>query len=118
MSQQIGFAAEKQARDYLVKQGLRWLTSNYRCRWGEVDLIMSEGDYLVFVEVRSRVSSAYGGALESITHVKRQKILKTATHYMIAKNRYNTCSARFDVLCIQGVDMRMEWIKNAFGSDF
>jgi putative endonuclease len=118
MSQQIGFAAEKYARDYLVKQGLRWITSNYRCRWGEVDLIMKDANHLVFIEVRSRVSDAYGGAIESITYSKRQKILKTATHYMTVKNSYNTFSARFDVISIQGSAAKVEWIKNAFGVDF
>lgn len=118
MSQQIGFAAEKQAREYLSRHGMRWITSNYRCRWGEVDLVMSEGELLVFVEVRSRVSAVYGGALESITYTKQKKIMSTATHYMTAKKLYNTHSCRFDVVCIQGPDARIEWIKNAFGMGF
>ncbi|MGQ3890844.1 YraN family protein [Legionella sp. CNM-4043-24] len=118
MSQTIGFAAEKQARDFLTRQGLRWLGSNYRCRWGEIDLVMSEGDLLVFVEVRSRISAEYGNALESITYGKQKKIMKTATHYMTTKKMYNTHSCRFDVVSIQGHDAQIEWVKNAFGMGF
>lgn len=114
MSQQAGFAAERQARDYLTSQGLRWITSNWRCRWGEVDLVMREKDLLVFVEVRSRVSAEFGGALESITIGKQKKILKAATHYMTTHNLYNTHSCRFDVVCIQGTNADIEWIQNAF----
>ena len=61
MSQKTGFAAEQQACTYLRKQGLRWIESNYHCRWGEIDLIMWEANYLVFVEVRARASSSFGG---------------------------------------------------------
>lgn len=118
MSQQIGFAAESEARQYLVKQGLRWITSNYRSRWGEVDLIMWHGDYLVFVEVRARVSSEYGGALESITYHKKQKIIKTATHYLMIKCLMEKHPLRFDVICVQGKSAEMLWVKNAFGVDF
>jgi len=118
MSQQIGFAAEKQAREYLSRQGMRWITSNYRCRWGEVDLVMSDGELLVFVEVRSRVSAAYGNALESITYSKQKKIMRTATHYMATKKLYNTHSCRFDVVSIQGEQAQIDWVKNAFGMGF
>lgn len=118
MSQQIGFAAETQARDYLQQQGLRWLGSNYSCRWGEIDLIMAQGDLLVFVEVRARVSDEYGGAVGSITLGKQLKIQRTATHYMTTKKLYNTHACRFDVVCVQGAKAQIEWIPNAFGMGF
>lgn len=118
MSQQSGLIAEQQARNYLVKNGLRWITSNYRCRLGEVDLIMADGKILVFVEVRARVSAEYGGAVGSITYQKQRKIIKTATHYLITNNLYNTCNGRFDVISIQGASSQIEWIPNAFGMDY
>ena len=118
MSQQVGLIAEQQARNYLVSKGLRWITSNYRCRWGEIDLIMGDGITLVFVEVRARVSAEFGGAIGSITLQKQKRIIKTATHYLTTKNLYNTCNGRFDVISIQGATSQIEWIKNAFGMDY
>lgn len=118
MSQQIGLIAEQQARNYLVRNGLRWITSNYRCRWGEIDLIMGDGKLLVFVEVRARVSAEFGGAIGSITLQKQKKIIKTATHYLTTNNLYNTCNGRFDVISVQGAASQIEWIKNAFGTDY
>lgn len=114
MSITAGFIAEKQARDYLVKQGLKWLESNYRCQLGEIDLIMRDKDYLVFVEVRSRGSVAYGGALESVGYRKQQKILKTASLYLLARKIYDEYPIRFDIVSIEGSSSQLTWIPNAF----
>lgn len=118
MSRFIGDAAELEARTWLIKQGLQWLTSNYFCRWGEIDLIMRDGDYLVFVEVRQRISAEFGGAVGSITPQKKRKLLKTASHYMVTKKWYDKYPVRFDVVSIQGALQHIDWIKNAFGVDF
>lgn len=118
MSQQMGFAAEEHARNYLCERGLIWLESNYRCRLGEIDLIMRDKAYLVFVEVRARASCAYGGAVQSVTHGKRQKLLRTATLYLQTKKLYDKHPTRFDVLSLDGVPPQMSWIQNAFGVDF
>lgn len=118
MSQQIGYAAENQARQYLTQQGLVWVTSNYRCRWGELDLIMKDKDFLVFIEVRSRVSNEYGGALASINLHKKKKIIKTASHYLVTNNLWDKCLVRFDVISLQGELKTMEWIKDAFTLDY
>ena len=118
MSLHVGFVAEKQARNYLCKHGLTWLESNYRCRLGEIDLIMRDREYLVFVEVRARASNAYGGAVQSVTHSKRQKLLRTATLYLQTKKLYDKLPSRFDVLSLDGVPPQISWIKNAFGVDF
>lgn len=117
MSLALGLALEQQAKQYLVKLGMRFVTANYRCRWGEVDLIMREGDYLVFVEVRARRSSTYGGAIESITLSKQNKILKTALHYMTVNSILEKYPCRFDVICFQGDHSNFELIRNAFTSD-
>ncbi|WED42938.1 YraN family protein [Legionella cardiaca] len=118
MSKRIGFAVEQQAKAYLVAQGLRWITSNYHCRFGEIDLIMQEDNYVIFVEVRARSSFAYGGAAASITYGKRQKILKAASHYLLVNKLTNKLPTRFDVLSFEGKALHINWIKNAFGLDF
>lgn len=112
MSQQVGFQIEQQAREYLLRQGLEWLKSNYRCRWGEIDLVMREGKYLVFVEVRSRTSVAYGGAAGSITFSKQKKLLNTASHYLLTHRMLDKQPSRFDVVGFQGLPRQIIWIKN------
>ena len=89
------------------------MEKNYRCRRGEIDLIMQDNDSLVFVEVRYRKNNDFGGALESITRKKQQKIQTTALHYM---QNHQDMSARFDVIAITGTGRKqdVEWIKNAF----
>ncbi len=118
MSLPAGFAAEDLARNYLGSQGLTWVESNYRCRMGEIDLIMRDKEYLVFVEVRARTSIAYGGGVQSITPGKRQKLLRTATLYLQTKKLYDKQPCRFDVLSLDGASPQITWIKNAFGADF
>lgn len=117
MSQILGFAAEEQAKNYLETQGLIWITSNYQCKVGEIDLIMQDKDYLIFIEVRARSSSQYGGGVDSITHHKRHKLIKTALFYLQTKKLFDKKPCRFDVLSIDGTPSKMTWIKNAFGLD-
>jgi len=116
MSLTVGLAAEETARQYLTAQGMKWIESNYRCKLGEIDLIMRDKDYLVFVEVRKRASSAYGSAIESITYSKQQKLLKTASLYLITHNMQNSIKARFDVISIEGKPPQLNWIRDAFGA--
>lgn len=104
--------AEKVAADYLAQQGLTLTARNYRCRFGEIDIIAEEGTTLVFAEVRSRSSSRYGGAAESITATKQLRILRAARHYLAHAGRQARC--RFDVLLIEGDPPAIEWIRDAF----
>lgn len=109
-----GSDAEKKAATYLQRQGLALLTQNYRCRFGEIDLIMSEGETLVFVEVRLRKSNAFGGAAASITTAKKMKLLRTARHYLSGLGHEPAC--RFDAVLMTGINPpKIEWIRNAFG---
>ena len=117
MSQVQGYAAEQHARDYLLLQGLSWVASNYRCRLGEIDLIMRHGSYLVFVEVRARASLRFGGAVASVTRSKQQKLVRTASLYLQKHKLYDKQPVRFDVLSIEGVPPRVSWIQDAFGSE-
>lgn len=109
-----GQQAEQAACAYLLQQGLTLVTRNYRCRRGEIDLVMRHEKSLVFVEVRYRKNHRFGGALESITPKKQQKIRITALHYM--QKHKTDDNARFDVIAItgNGEQQRFEWIRNAF----
>lgn len=118
MSQKIGFLAEQHAMDYLTSQGLLWVESNYRCRMGEIDLIMRDGDYLVFVEVRARASNAFGGAMASVTFSKKQKLIKAASFYLLVNKLQDKQPSRFDVLSMDGVPPMITWVKDAFGADY
>ena len=75
-----GAAAEALAAEYLSARGLAIVARNYRCRGGEIDLIARDGDTLVFVEVRLRSSTAFGGAAAGITAAKRRRIALAARH--------------------------------------
>ncbi len=114
----LGMQAEVLARDYLTEQGLQWLESNYRCYWGEIDLIMRDADCLVFIEVRARSSITYGGAVASITYQKQERLGKAATHYLLAHKKLANYPSRFDVLSVQGISQQVDWIKNAFSINF
>ena len=108
-----GARAEALAAEFLQRSGLRLIERNYRCRLGEIDLVLAEGSVLVFVEVRLRRDPAFGGAAASISAAKRQRILLAARHYLAGKPE-RPC--RFDVVLLDALSTdRVEWIKNAFG---
>jgi putative endonuclease len=108
-----GAQAEQLAALYLQQQGLKLLQSNYRCRFGEIDLICQQKDVLVFVEVRLRSNSAFGGAAASIDARKQGKLLRSARHYLATLPHIPPC--RFDAILMQSVDSHgIEWVKNAF----
>ncbi len=107
-----GREAEQLAFEYLGRHGLTNVERNYRCRFGEIDLIMRDGQTLVFVEVRMRVSGSFGGARESIDTHKQRKLMAAARHYIGSTGKIPDC--RFDAVLLNG-DSQVEWIKNAFG---
>jgi putative endonuclease len=111
-----GDAGEDLAVRYLSRHGLTLLERNYRCRFGEIDLIMREARTLVFVEVRMRQRADFGGAAASINAAKQAKLVKTAQHYLAHRGKDQPC--RFDALLLSGVDAsaRIEWIKDAFSA--
>ena len=115
---QSGQQAENIALEYLNRHNLRLVQKNFHSRFGEIDLIMRERSSLVFVEVRARASRSFGGAAASVSQDKQQKLIKTATNYLLSKNSYDKQPIRFDVVAIEGVELQIEWIKNAFGLDF
>ncbi len=104
-----GQAGEDAALQYLQQQGLTLAGRNFRCKGGEIDLIMQDRGSLVFVEVRQRASLRYGGAAASVTPAKQRRLLIAAQVYL---QRYKTVPAcRFDVVAIDGV--AFTWLKNA-----
>lgn len=105
-----GAAAEQAASDYLIARGLRLVDRNWRCKGGEIDLVMRDGANLVFVEVRARTGSGFGGAAASITATKQARVILAARHYLLAKGLDAPC--RFDAVLVQ--DGRLEWLKGAF----
>lgn len=107
-----GDRAEEAAAIFLQQQGLIIVERNYHCRFGEIDLIARDNDALVFVEVRMRKSSAFGGAAASITAAKQAKLLRTARHYLSGCHRLPAC--RFDAVLIEGAQPP-QWLQNVFG---
>lgn len=109
-----GAEYEDAALRFLQNQGLRLVARNYRCRGGEIDLIMQQDDYLVFVEVRFRAGRSYGGAAASVTRTKQQKIRMTASHYLQTHGFNESQQAcRFDVVAYEGSE-QCQWYINAF----
>lgn len=107
-----GARAEALCERLLARSGLRVLARNWRCRFGEIDLIAEEQGTVVFVEVRYRSGSAYGGAGESITAAKRARIAAAARAWL-AERPETPC--RFDVLLLESAaGERIRWIRDAF----
>jgi putative endonuclease len=109
-----GAEAEQLAATFLQRRGLKLVETNYRCRFGEIDLICHDQNTLVFVEVRLRGNEAFGGAAASITARKQHKLVLSARHYL--QRLLTTPACRFDVVLLRGLrDNDIEWIRNAFG---
>jgi putative endonuclease len=104
-----GSAAEALAAEFLQARGLAVVKRNYRCRGGEIDLIARDGSTLVFVEVRLRSGSAFGGARESITAAKRRRLKFAAGLFLSGLAREPAC--RFDAILLDRLDTaRIEWL--------
>jgi len=103
---------EAAARRFLEARGLRVVQANFNCRHGEIDLVMRDGDTVVFVEVRYRRGQAFGGAAASVTAAKRRRVISAAHVWMAGRPYDARRPCRFDVLAFEGD--RVEWIPNAF----
>ncbi len=110
---EIGRAAEDAALAYLQRRGLTLVTRNWRWRGGEIDLILEEGDCLVFVEVRCRRPNAFADAAASIDRRKQRRLWQGAGLYLA---RHGERPARFDVVALTPAEggYRIEWLRNAF----
>lgn len=100
---------------FLEKKGYNILERNFHSRWGEIDIIAKDGDAVVFVEVKTRKSSAFGAPAEYVTLAKKKKIIKTAFIYLNGEE----CEMRFDVAEVfYGTENRINYIENAFGGSY
>ncbi len=112
----LGRKGEEVAVDFLKKQGYRIIKRNYRCRAGEIDIVVKEGSSLVFVEVKSRRSTHFGLPEEAVSYEKRRHLTRVALGYL-THHRIKETKCRFDVVSVlmneNGVK-EIRLIKNAF----
>lgn len=112
----LGCDGEACAVDFLRKRGLRVIEQNFRCRFGEIDIIALDKKTICFIEVKTRRSLDYGSGSEAVGKSKQQKIIKTALFYLAGK-RSGDQDFRFDVISILSKDvdfLHVEYFENAF----
>ena len=113
----LGREGEDRAAKFLAKRGYRILERNYRTRSGEIDLIALDRGVVVFVEVKTRTSNAFGAPELAVTPQKQRRMLKAALGYMKYKKLHQV-PCRFDVVAISGAaGPEVELIQNAFEMD-
>lgn len=114
-----GTRVESAASAHLLRAGLQPVASNAGFRVGELDLVMRDGETLVFVEVRFRADDRFGGGAASITAAKRRKLVRAASAFLVCHPRWADAPCRFDVVDASGdVDApTLHWIRDAFRAD-
>ncbi len=113
-----GRDAEQMALSHLENHGLQLVTRNFRCTRGEIDLIMQQGDTLVFVEVRARRNDHYGSGADSVDARKQAKLNAAAAIYLQQHAARPNSPCRFDVVAISFASdpPQLDWIPDAFGA--
>ena len=113
-----GASAENIAAEFLLRQGVKLLARNHRCTRGELDLVGLHGDCILFIEVRLRRNSRFGGAAASITHSKQQRVITAAQHWLQgagAAHAKRPC--RFDAILLDALSPdRLQWLQDAFSA--
>lgn len=111
-----GAIFEQLACEALQQAGLALLARNFTTRHGELDLVMRQGETVVFVEVRHRLRASHGDAAASVTPSKQAKLINAAQLWLAAHARHAHRPCRFDVVCYDGPpgSARMSWWRNAF----
>ena len=111
-----GAQLEGVAKEFLEKEGLTLVSHNFRCRLGEIDLIMRDDDTLVFVEVRARGSTRFGTPAETVTQAKQTRLIRAAQMFLRTHPEFADWPCRFDVLALatNPQSARAQWIRNAF----
>ena len=113
----VGSDAERLAGHFLKHQGLISVARNFRCRLGEIDLIMRDDECLVFVEVRYRASNRFSRAGLTVDIHKQRKLIRTAALFLAKREKFANSLVRFDVVAIDADERgkkSIEWIKDAF----
>ena len=115
----IGAQVERAASAFLQGYGLVAIAANARYRDGELDLVMRDGDTLVFVEVRHRRSDGHGGAAASVDAAKQRKVVRAAQRFLLANVQFAERPCRFDVVEAAGDPdaPQLNWLRDAFRAD-
>ena len=108
----LGRVGEKKAGEFLKKKGYKILETNYKTHVGEIDLIATDGETVVFVEVKTRINDDYGAPSQAVNAKKQEKYYKVATEYLV-RNKKMDSQCRFDVVEIENGEINH--ILNAFG---
>ena len=111
----LGRLGEKKAEKFLKRKKYKIIERNYRTKFAECDLIALYGNLLVFVEVKTRSSIAYGNPADAVDYNKQRKYVKLAEYYLMVNNEYKNCSVRFDVVEILNDDINH--LEGAFYAD-
>lgn len=111
--QEQGRYWEQYALGWLRARGLVLIEENFRCAGGEIDLVMRDGDMVVFVEVRQRDDPEHGGAAASIGPAKIRRLVRAARWWLLRCERLPPC--RFDVIAIDGE--HLDWLRDAIQVD-
>lgn len=113
---EAGIAAEGEACRYLESRGLVLLERNFRCRGGEIDLVMLDGRCVALVEVRLRSDPRFGGAAGSVDWRKQQRLVVAARYLLLVRQSVRNLPLRFDVVTLEPAHAgyRIDWIKDAF----
>lgn len=109
----LGADSENEALRFLETQGLRLIARNWRCRAGELDLVMRHDDTVVVAEVRGRGRSDYGTAAESVDPRKQTKIVRATRLFLVQHSELAELPLRFDVVALDGAGA-IEWLRGAF----
>lgn len=113
-----GRAGEQRALQYLRQHGLFLLFRNFRCRGGEIDIVMLDSQQLVFVEVRSRGRRSFAPAAQTVDARKQRKLIRTAAMFVARHSRHAQRTMRFDVIGIDGpTETDITWLRDAFRLD-
>lgn len=118
-----GYQVEGIVKTYLIEQGLKAVCNNYRCKSGEIDLVLTDKNTLVFAEIRFRKNTLYGSSIETVSLTKQKKLILAAEHFLQHHSWSKQLNCRFDVIgataatqsdkhCYNG--LKIDWIKNAF----
>ena len=105
-----GQAGENLAMNYLIEQGLSFIEANVRYKFGEIDLVMKHGKEWIFVEVKYRSKTQYGGAITALSNAQIRRLRRAAEHYIQIQKIDAVC--RFDLIAIDAG--HVQWIPNAF----
>lgn len=97
----LGYIGESLAENWLRAKGFQVLAHNYRCKYGEIDLIVTHAEILIFVEVKTRTTSTFGPPQAAITYTKRSHLIKTALHFLNTSTKKHYKAWRHDLIAIR-----------------